>query len=154
MNHTLRLYPAVGPLVFFIIAVSGLLYVKWWPYYHRSFVAAATHSIGGSILTGGAARPPEPSLSAALDYELSYGKAIWKAMVLGLLPGSAVQALLPGAWVRKVLGGNGLGAAVAGGILAIPGMMISGTAHLRRERRATIMERTDPSRQGHNSDIM
>ncbi len=44
-------------------------------------------------------------------------------MVLGLLLGSAIQALLPVNWVARVLGRTGFGSAVAGGLLAIPGMM-------------------------------
>jgi uncharacterized membrane protein YraQ (UPF0718 family) len=108
---------------FIAIAVAGLLYVKWLPYYDRAFVAAAHHSIGQSILMGGAAHAPAPSLNAALGYASAYGKAIWKAMVLGLLLGSGVQALLPADWVRRLLGRTGFGSAVAGGLLALPGMM-------------------------------
>jgi hypothetical protein len=44
-------------------------------------------------------------------------------MVLGLLLGSAVQALLPADWVARVLGRTGFGTTVAGGLLAIPGMI-------------------------------
>ena len=45
-------------------------------------------------------------------------------MVLGLLLGSAIQALLPINWVAKLLGNAGFGSAdVAGGMLALPGMM-------------------------------
>jgi uncharacterized membrane protein YraQ (UPF0718 family) len=110
-------------IVFLLIAVAGLFYVKWSPYYGRAFVAAGTHSIGPSILTGSAAAPPAPSLNAALDYALAYGQAIWKAMVLGLLLGSAVQALLPRRWITRTLGGTGLGSVVAGGLLSLPTMM-------------------------------
>ena len=123
MNRSLRINAAFGPLAFFAIAIVGLFYVKWLPYYDRAFVAAAHHSIGQSILMGRDASPPAFSWGAALSYALAYGNAIWKAMVLGLLLGSGVQALLPADWVAKVLGRVGLGAAVAGGLLAIPGMM-------------------------------
>ncbi len=115
--------PMSGWLVFLFIAVAGLFYVKWFPYYHRAFTAASTHSIGQSILMGGAAAPPAPSFSAALGYAWAYGKAIWQAMVLGLLLGSAVQALLPPHWVARVLGKTGFGSVAAGGLLAVPGMM-------------------------------
>jgi uncharacterized membrane protein YraQ (UPF0718 family) len=110
-------------MVFLLIAVMGLFYVKWFPYYNRAFVAATNHSIGQSILMGMAASPPTPSLDAALGYASAYGKAIWQAMLLGLVLGSAIQALLPVNWVAKLLGGAGFGSAVAGGLLAIPGMM-------------------------------
>jgi uncharacterized protein len=109
--------------VFVLLAVAGLFYVKWYPYYGRAFVAASQHSIGHSILMGDQASAPAPSWSAALGYALAYGNAIWKAMVLGLLLGSGVQALLPASWVQRVLGGRGFSSVLAGGLLAMPGMM-------------------------------
>ncbi|TDV17150.1 permease [Paraburkholderia caballeronis] len=109
--------------VFVLLAIAGLFYVKWFPYYHRAFTAEATHSIGNSILMGKSANPPAPSLTAALDYAWAYGKAIWQAMVLGLLLGSGMQALLPARWVARVLGRHGFGSVAAGGLLAVPGMM-------------------------------
>ncbi|RQH07472.1 permease [Paraburkholderia dinghuensis] len=115
--------PSYGWPIFLLLAVAGLFYVKWFPYYHRAFTAEATHSIGKSILMGTEASPPAPSLSAALDYAWAYGKAIWQAMVLGLLLGSAVQVLLPVQWVARVLGRHGFGSVAAGGLLAVPGMM-------------------------------
>lgn len=110
-------------MVFVLLVVAGLFYVKWHPYYGRAFTAAAQHSIGHSILMGEAASAPAPSWSAALGYALAYGKAIWQAMVLGLLLGSGVQALLPAHWVARVLGGRGFNSVLAGGLLAVPGMM-------------------------------
>src|SRR5579859_7579275 len=88
--------------VFVLLAVAGLFYVKWHPYYGRAFVAASQHSIGHSILMGDASSAPAPSWSAALGYALAYGKAIWQAMVLGLLLGSGIQALLPVDWVQRM----------------------------------------------------
>jgi uncharacterized membrane protein YraQ (UPF0718 family) len=109
--------------VFALLAIAGLFYVKWFPYYHRAFTAEATHSIGASILTGASASAPAPSFAAALGFAWAYGKAIWQAMVLGLLLGSGVQALLPARWVARVLGRHGFGSVAAGGLLAVPGMM-------------------------------
>jgi hypothetical protein len=109
--------------MFAAVAIAGLIYVKWLPYWDKAFVAAAQHSIGKSILMGEAARAPAPSWDAALAYALAYGKAIWKAMVLGLLLGSGVQALLPADWVARLLGGKGFRGALAGGLVALPGMM-------------------------------
>jgi uncharacterized protein len=120
INHV---NPALGWMAFLLIAVTGLFYVKWFPYYNRAFLAAANHSIGSSILMGTAANPPAPSWDAALGYALAYGKAIWQAMVLGLLLGSAVQALLPVQWVARLLGSTGFGSVAKGGLLSIPGMM-------------------------------
>jgi uncharacterized membrane protein YraQ (UPF0718 family) len=112
-----------GVAVFLLIAVVGLYYVKWFPYYNRAFVAQAHHSIGHSILMGDASQAPPPSIKSAIDYAFAYGKAIWQAMVLGLLLGSAVQELLPRRWIAAVLGKTHFGSVVAGGLLAVPGMM-------------------------------
>lgn len=109
--------------LFLLIAVVGLFYVKWAPYYSRAFTAAETHTIGRSILTGGGAAAPAPSLQAALDYALVYGAAIWKALILGLLLGSALDALVPRRWVMRLLGGTGFGGVLAGSLLAVPSMM-------------------------------
>jgi uncharacterized membrane protein YraQ (UPF0718 family) len=124
MQSTLR-QPRVtlGWVTFLLIAVLGLFYVKWFPYYNRAFVAASQHSIGKSILMGTAASAPAPSWQAALDYAFAYGKAIWQAMVLGLLLGSAVQALIPPQWVARALGKSGFGSVVNGGLMSLPGMM-------------------------------
>jgi uncharacterized membrane protein YraQ (UPF0718 family) len=123
MTQARRTSAAPQAAVFIVLAVAGLLYVKWLPYYNRAFVAASHHAIGQSILMGTAAHPPAPSWSAALAYALAYGKAIWQAMVLGLLLGSGLQALLPAGWVNRLLGGSRFGSALAGGMLALPGMM-------------------------------
>jgi uncharacterized protein len=109
--------------VFLLLAIAGLFYVKWYPYYGRAMIAASQHAIGHSILMGDAAQAPAPSWNAALGYALAYGKAIWQAMLLGLLLGSGIQALLPVDWVARVLGGRGFGSVLAGGLLAVPGMM-------------------------------
>lgn len=116
-------YLLLGVGIFIAIAVVGLFYVKWSPYYGRIFVAQATGSIGGSILTGGADSLPQPSWQAALGYALSYGKSIWEALVLGLLLGSAVQTLIPRRWIARLLSDAGVGGVVAGGMLAVPSMM-------------------------------
>jgi uncharacterized membrane protein YraQ (UPF0718 family) len=69
------------------------------------------------------AAPPAPSWDAAVGYAWAYGMAIWKAMLLGLLLGSGIQALLPANWVARVLGRAGFGSVVTAGMLSIPGMM-------------------------------
>ena len=98
-SRTKRQYAALA--VFAVILVAGLYYVKWHPYYLRSFVAASKQSIGSSILfTGGANAIPAPGWDAAWGYAIAYGKAIWQAMVLGLLLGSGLQAaIVPQRWM-------------------------------------------------------
>ena len=110
-------------MAFLLIAVLGLAYVKWFPYYQRTLFAASHHSIGGSILMGAAPRPPEPSVAAALDYAWAYGNAVWKALALGLLLGSAVQVLLPPQWIFKAMGAMSFQSVALAGLLSLPGMM-------------------------------
>lgn len=133
--------PTLAVGVFLVVAVVGLFQVKWSPYYHRALVAAVSHSIGPSILTGRAEHPPAASLGAAVGYGLAYGRAVWKAMLLGLLLGSAVQALLPMAWIARALGRTKFASVATGGMLAIPGMMCTCCAAPivvgLRERRAS-----------------
>lgn len=112
-----------GWIAFLLIAVVGLFYVKWSPYWSKAFVAASNHSIGSSILMGNAARPPSASWDAAVGYAWTYGKAVWQAMVLGLLLGSAVQALLPSQWIVRWLGRLNTRSVLRGAVLAVPGMM-------------------------------
>ncbi|MFV0284238.1 MAG: permease [Castellaniella sp.] len=140
MNPT---HPARPPLwsiaLVALIALAGLFYVKWSPYYDRAFMAAQTHSIGASILTGNQEAPPAPSLTAALDYAKVYGLAIWKALILGLLLGSAIQALLSPHWIERWLGRSNAGSVMTGSLLSIPSMMctccaapvITGLRHCR-----------------------
>lgn len=115
--------PLVGVGVVLLIAAIGLFYVKWLPYYQRALTAFASHSIGPSVLTGGAQHIPQVSLQAAADYALAYGKAIWRAMLLGLVLGSALQELMPRAWIARALGYPSWRTIAIGGALSIPGMM-------------------------------
>lgn len=107
--------------LFGLIAVAGLYYVKWSPYYLKSFVAAESHSIGASILGDAAASP----LSLALSYARVYFLATWKAAVLGMLLGSLVQVLIPRDWLLRLFGRAGMASTVCGGLFALPGMMCS-----------------------------
>jgi uncharacterized membrane protein YraQ (UPF0718 family) len=109
---------------FVAVLVVGLYYVKWHPYYLRGVVAASRHSIGPSLLTDGAGGIPGPSWDAARNYAIAYWKAIWQAMVLGLLLGSGLQAsVLPRRWTERLFGRLGFGGVAAGGLAAVPTMM-------------------------------
>ena len=112
-----------GVEVFLTIFVVGLYYVKWDPYYHKAITAAAKHSIGDSIIGAKSAVPPSPSWKAAGDYAWTYFLAVWQAMILGLLLGSAVEALMPRAWLCKVLGSKHFSGVALAGLAAIPSMM-------------------------------
>jgi uncharacterized protein len=125
---TARIYdrpltPGARIALLMLIAIAGLFYVKWMPYYHKAFLAADNHSIGTSLLTGAAAQAPAASWHSALDYGLAYGKAIWQAMVLGLLLGSAIQEFAPRAWITRQLGRSDIRSVTFGVLLAMPAMM-------------------------------
>lgn len=108
-------------ILFLIVAIAGLSYVKWWPYYEKALKSATSHSIGSSIL--GSDTAAAPSLGAAADYALAYFKSVWKAAVLGILLGSLVQVLLPAQWLYKVLGSSRFKSTFLGGVASLPGMM-------------------------------
>ncbi|TDT51317.1 permease [Fonticella tunisiensis] len=120
-----RLMYIILPIVFMLVAVIGLYYVKWNPYYNKAFVAASKHSIGNSIVSGNSSSAPAPSWSAAWGYAVAYFKSVWKAVVLGLLLGSLIQVALPKDWIKKIFGGKNFGSTIAAGAAALPGMMCS-----------------------------
>jgi hypothetical protein len=104
-----------------LVAVIGLYYVKWSPYYLKSFIAADNHSIGASILGAEQSTP----VTAALAYAQVYFLAIWKAAVLAVILGSLLQVLIPKDWLLNLFGRAGFGSTLRGGLFALPGMMCS-----------------------------
>ena len=110
-------------LIFFVILVAGEFYVKWDPYYHKTFIAAAKHSIGASIVSGKTDIPPALGLTAAWNYAIKYFLAIWEALVLGIVVGAAVQVLLPKAWIVNLFARKSFASVAKAGTMALPGMM-------------------------------
>lgn len=129
-------------IILSVIAIIGFAYVKWIPYYAKAFIAHSQHFIGDSIISGKAAAPPAASWAAAADYALAYSKAIWKAMLLGLILGSGLKVLIPSRWMSAVLGKLGLKSVMLGGLFAIPCMMCTccaaPVAAGMRQKRASI----------------
>jgi uncharacterized membrane protein YraQ (UPF0718 family) len=115
--------PYAWVLFFALVAIIGLAYVKWIPYYDKAFLAQSHHAIGDSILSGNAASAPPASWEAAVDYALAYGKAIWKALILGLVLGAGIKVLLPNQWVSAALGRLGFRSVALGSLFALPCMM-------------------------------
>lgn len=109
------------PALFVLVACVGLYFVKWSPYYAKAFIAADSHSIGGSIIND----QPSSPLSAALAYAQVYFLAIWKAAVLAVILGSLLQVLIPRDWLLRLFGRAGFGSTLRGGLFALPGMMCS-----------------------------
>lgn len=117
------LSPITGAMILALVAIVGFAYVKWMPYYAKAFLAQSQHFIGDSIISGKSASAPPASWSAAVDYAIAYSKAIWKALVLGLILGSGIKVLLPTQWVSAALGRLGFRSVALGGLFAIPCMM-------------------------------
>ncbi len=110
-------------MLFAVVVIGGLFYVKWNPYYAKALVAASKHSIGSSIITGKANVAQAPSWAAAVAYMAAYFKSVWKAVILGLLVGSLVQVAIPKNWIQKLMGSKKFGSTAAAGVTALPGMM-------------------------------
>jgi uncharacterized membrane protein YraQ (UPF0718 family) len=108
-------------LAFTALAVGGLYYVKWHPYYGRAFLAAAHHSLGASIVSGSEAAPPAAGWQAGITYAVAYIKAIWQALVLALVLGAGVEVLLPRRMVLRLFAGRGASARATAA--ALPSMM-------------------------------
>jgi uncharacterized membrane protein YraQ (UPF0718 family) len=127
MNSTIwyrrTLPPPASIALVAAVAIVGLFFIKWQPYFHKALLAFDSHSIGHSILMGESADPPPPSFRAAVDYSMAYGNAIWRAMILGLLLGTAVQEFLPRQWLARRLGNGNLSSISLGALFALPGMM-------------------------------
>lgn len=112
-----------GTLAFLALAVIGLFVVKWFPYWNKAHVAAATHAIGSSIVSGKSIAPPAAGLAAAWQYTLAYFNSVWMAVVLALLLGSSVQVFVPRRWLLKMLGARNPRSAAIAGALSLGGMM-------------------------------
>lgn len=113
----------LGTLAFIALAVAGLFIVKWFPYWHKAHVAATTHAIGSSIVSGKGIAPPAVGLEAAWRYSVAYFNAVWMAVVLALLLGSAVQVFVPRRWLLRLLGARNAKSAAIAGALSLGGMM-------------------------------
>jgi hypothetical protein len=61
----------------------------------KYFVAARDHTLGASIVSGNLPAAPNVSWQAGLAYSMAYLKAIWQALLLGLVLGAGIEALLP-----------------------------------------------------------
>ncbi|MBX6354085.1 MAG: permease [Thermoflavifilum sp.] len=129
----------VKAAIFVIVTCALLYYVKWNPYYHKAWTALLKHTLGASIVTGAAATAPEPSWHTALSYAITYFKAVWQALVAGIVIGAMVQTLIPQDWLIRHLGTRGYRSVVLAGLCSLPTMMCTCCAapivvSLRRQR--------------------
>jgi hypothetical protein len=112
-----------GTLLFVALFVIGLFIVKWSPYWHKVHVAAVTHSIGSSIVSGKSTQAPAVGIAAAWQYALTYYKAVWQALLLAIILGATVPVFVPRKWLHRLIGGNSFGATAMAGGLSLAGMM-------------------------------
>lgn len=122
-NRTIDSSLVLGTLAFVALAAAGLFVVKWFPYWNKAHVAAATHAIGASIVSGKGVAPPAAGLEAAWRYAAAYFNSVWMAVVLALLLGSAVQVFVPRRWLLRMLGARNAKSAAVAGALSLGGMM-------------------------------
>ncbi|WPD19779.1 permease [Thermaerobacter composti] len=106
-----------------LVAVAGLAYVKWLPYYHRLLAVSLTHTLGSSLF-GPEGYFTAVNLGVAWSYAVEYFRSVWQAALLGLVLGGAVEAVLPATWIQRLLGARPRAVALAG-LFALPGMMCS-----------------------------
>ena len=120
-SFSARLSAWGGIVSFIALAIVGLFYVKWSPYYATALVAAQDHTLGASMVSGNLPASPEVSLQAGFAYSIAYLKAIWQALLLGLALGAGIAVLLPRARFSQFFAGW-KGSLRATGF-AIPSMM-------------------------------
>jgi uncharacterized protein len=115
---------AMALILVALVAVAGLTYVKWWPYYNRIIKVSATRTLGTSIF-GSQGYFGSTTLDTAWAYTVKYFKAVWQAALLGIVLGGAVEAILPTSWVDRYLSGKGYRSTLLAGVASLPGMMCS-----------------------------
>ena len=90
-----------GIMSFIALAIVGLFYVKWSPYFAKALIAAQDHTLGASIVSGDLPASPGVSLQAGFAYSIAYLKDIWQALLLGLALGAGIKVLLPRARLKQ-----------------------------------------------------
>ncbi len=115
----------IGLPVLAAVTITGLMWAKWWPYLLKlRGVAASRTWPGSSILKSAGAGGSAPSLHGGWEFTVTYGEAVWKALLVALVVAAAVDAVVPRRWPAGVLGRPGrFGGPVVAGLLAIPCMM-------------------------------
>ncbi len=114
---------ALPVAVFVIVAVLGLLYAKWYPYYFKAIATASKHTLGASFVIGANGHAPSVGFGAAVSFFVDYFKDIWVALVVGILVGAGVQTLLPASWLYRVMGRISSKSRVLAIAASVPSMM-------------------------------
>src|SRR5215831_21023112 len=94
-----------GIVCFIALAIVGLFYVKWSPYYATALVAAQERTLGASIVSGDLPAAPGVSWQAGFAYSIAYLKETWRALLLALALGAGVEVLLPRARLSQFFAG-------------------------------------------------
>ncbi|PRZ43598.1 hypothetical protein CLV47_102288 [Antricoccus suffuscus] len=115
-----------GALITATIAVAGLAWAKWVPYWGKATGAAGSHAWAGTNIlnAGGVESGDAPSWAAGWSFTTAYAESIWKALLVALLLGCAIQVLVkPSFFVSLLSRQRTLSSAVAGAVSAMPSMM-------------------------------
>ncbi|MCW2700609.1 MAG: hypothetical protein JWQ45_2144 [Blastococcus sp.] len=114
--------PLLVGLAVIVAAVGLLTWAKYQPYLVSVPAVLGVHDLGPSIL----GEPGPVSLASGWDFTVAYLRAVWKALLVGLVLAAAVQVLLPAGWLRRALGrSGGVAGGVRGGLWSIPTLMCS-----------------------------
>lgn len=106
-------------MLFAVVLVAGLMIAKWLPYGHRAASLSVTHQWPGGSSGPQPSTGRSPSLAAGWEFLVSYGKAVWLALVAAVAVAAAIEALLPRRWLLRGLGHGPW----AGALFALPCMM-------------------------------
>jgi hypothetical protein len=113
----------VGTALVLVVAVIGLGWAKWWPYTERTRGLLATHEWPGKdILRTGA--DDGSAWERGWHFTLTYGAAVWKALLVALVVAALLDALVPRRWLVRTLSRTSASrSSLTGGLLSLPGMM-------------------------------
>ncbi len=110
-----------------LLLIVGLAWAKWLPYVEKSGALADSGSwSGGPIFEAAGPAGSVRTLSGAWAFTVDYFVAVWRALVVAVLLGAALDALVPRRWLLAVLTRSTRSRqAFVGGALSLPAMMCS-----------------------------
>lgn len=117
-----RIRVVLGSLTFAALALGAITYAKWWPYAGKvSDLVATGHYKSKSLF---ARAGSAPNWHTTWHFLTAYGKAIWIALIAGLLIGAGVQTLLPRRSLSRLMGSDRTwGSSLRGGLFGLPCLM-------------------------------
>ena len=115
---------SVGTATVLLVAVSGLTWSKWLPYFGRvrQIVASGAYTSPPATYVGATVGLASPM--QAWHFTVTYVLSIWPALVTALVIGAAASTLLPRSWIALPAGGrSGIRGNLMASLFALPCMM-------------------------------